>query len=409
MLKGEWVLYLFEIGEVVIVKEVEVKCTLCNEVYSYNIPLNVCENCGGALFIHYNLADIRDNYTRDLFEGRFDTFWKYFELLPINASRNIVSLGEPYTPIISLPRNLSYGFRNVFVKDDGRLPTATFKARGMSVAVSCLRELGVNSVVIPSAGNAAAALAAYGARGGLEVHVFMPRDAPMSTIKECYYMGARIHLVDGLISDAARMVAEIKDRYGWFDVSTNRQPYRFEGYKLMAYEILEQFDWTLPDVIIFPTGGGEGVIGLWKGFNELVDLGWISRGDVPRLIIVQSSGCAPLVKAFVEGRSEVAEPWSNANTIAAGLCVPMPYASYLILRAIRETDGYAVAVSDEEIMNSIGILAKNGLFVCPEAAATHSSLKHLYDEGVLDYDERILLYLTGSGLKYLDLLKVDLH
>ena len=380
-------------------------CSYCGYTYETEKPLNVCEKCGGALLYKINLDKIKIN--KISLEKKSDIFWKYYEVLSIDNLTNIVTLGESFTPILHLPKESVFGFGNVFVKDDGRLPTGTFKARGMSVAVSILRELGVGRVAIPSAGNAAAALAAYGARAGMEVYTFMPRDAPLSTLKECVSYGARVYLVDGLIGDAARIVDRLKGKYGWFDLSTNKQPYRFEGYKLMAYEISEQFDWHPPDVIVFPTGGGEGVIGLWKGFRELVELGWIGESEVPRLIIVQSSGCAPLVKAFREGKGEVEEPWPNARTIAAGLRVPKPYASYLVLRAIRETDGYAVAVSDEEILSSMRALAREGLFVCPEAAATHAALPHLLEEGAVDPSDRILLYLTGSGLKYLDVIEVD--
>ncbi|MCS7366104.1 MAG: threonine synthase [archaeon GB-1867-035] len=384
-----------------------VECSLCGFKYSVNTPLNVCDRCGGALLFRYDLNLIGNKVSKDILKERDDTFWKFIEFLPLKGEDSIVSLGEPYTPIIHLAKDFAFNFSNVFVKDDGRLPTATFKARGMSVAVSCLKELGVKRVVIPSAGNAAAALAAYGARGGMEVYTFMPKDVPLSTLRECAHMGANIFLVDGLISDAARLVSKFKDKYGWFDVSTNKQPYRFEGYKLMAFEIAEQFDWNPPDVIIFPTGGGEGVIGLWKGFSELVELGWIEENSIPRLVVVQSTGCAPIVKAFRNGESEVAEAWREADTIAAGLRVPKPYASYLILKAVKETNGYATAVSDEEILASMKALAKSGLFVCPEAAATYASLPHLKDEDVLDGDDKILLYLTGSGLKYLDLFKID--
>ena len=218
----------------------------------------------------------------------------------------------------------------------------------MAVAVSRLKELGVNRIAIPSAGNAAAALAAYGVNAGMEVYAFMPKDVPESILKECVYLGAKVYLVDGLINDAAKLVSKLKEKYRWFDISTNKQPYRFEGYKVMAYEIAEQFNWNPPDSIIFPTGGGEGIIGLWKGFKELIQLGWIEK--LPRLIVVQSSGCAPLVEAYNRNEAEVREMWKNAKTIAAGLRVPYPYASYLILRAVRETNGTAVAVEDSEIM-----------------------------------------------------------
>ncbi|MCC6018536.1 MAG: threonine synthase [Candidatus Verstraetearchaeota archaeon] len=378
-------------------------CSGCGSVYPADKPINVCFKCGGALLYKYDFSRI--GFGRDVFAGRFDSFWKYLEFTPLKSSSDIVSLGEPFTPIVNLDGDIAYGFHNVSFKDDGRLPTGTFKARGMALAVSVLRSLGVSKVAIPSAGNAAAALSAYGSRAGLEVYTFMPKDAPISTLRECVYMGARVYLVDGLINDCASIVSRLRDKYGWFDVSTNKQPYRFEGYKLMAYEISEQFDWDPPEAIIFPTGGGEGVIGLWKGFNELIELGWIERA--PRLILVQSTGCMPLVKAFMDGAPEVSEAWPNANTIAAGLRVPKPYASYLILRAIRDSGGFALAVGDDEIIESMKILARRGFFICPEAAASHAALKHIANEGLFDPSDRILLYFTGSGLKYLDLYDLD--
>jgi threonine synthase len=336
---------------------------------------------------------------------REDTFWKFRELLPLSSSENIVSLGEPYTPLLQLSASKDATSKNVYLKDDGRLPTGTFKARGMSVAVSKLKELGVKNVAIPSAGNAAAALAAYGAKAGMEVFTVMPKDAPESNLKECMYMGAKVYLVDGLIGDAAEIVRKLSKNYGWFDISTNKQPYRFEGYKAMAFEIAEQFSWDLPDNILFPTGGGEGIIGLWKGFKELIDLGWTET--IPRLIVVQSSGCAPLVKAYINNEAEVKEMWKNAKTIAAGLRVPQPYASYLILRAIKETKGMTVAVDDEEIISSMTALLKMGIYACPEAAATLAALNKLENEDTLDKDEKILLYLTGNVMKYFDVMQIE--
>jgi threonine synthase len=275
----------------------------------------------------------------------------------------------------------------------------------MSVAVSKLKELGVKRVAIPSAGNAAAALAAYGAKAGMEVCTVMPKDVPESNLKECVYMGAKVYLVDGLIGDAAEIVKRLSKNYGWFDISTNKQPYRFEGYKVMALEIAEQFGWDLPDNIVFPTGGGEGIIGLWKGFRELIELGW--TGKIPRLVIVQSSGCAPLVRAYTNKEPEVKEAWKNAETIAAGLRVPRPYASYLVLRAIKETKGMAVAVDDKEIISSMKVFFKMGIYACPEAASTLVASNKLASEGILDPNEKTLLYLTGNAMKYFDVIQIE--
>jgi len=380
------------------------ECSKCGRTFPYDEVLTVCTECSGALLFRYDLPQVAKKVSKSVLEKRKDAFWKFIELLPLSSSASIVSLGEPYTPTFRLPEAWGATFRNVYIKDDGRLPTGTFKARGMAVAVSKLAELGIKSVAIPSAGNAAAALAAYGAKAGMEVYAFMPKDVPESILMECVFLGAKLYLVDGLINDAAGIVRKLERRYGWFDVSTSRQPYRFEGYKAMAFEMAEQFNWDLPDSVFFPTGGGEGIIGLWKGFEELTELGWTEK--IPRLIAVQSSGCAPLVKAYNKDRPEVKEAWKDAETIAAGLRVPYPYASYLILRAIRETGGMAVAVDDKEIISSMKIFFKIGVYACPEAASTLAALNKLENEEGLDPAEKTLLYLTGNAIKYFDVLRI---
>jgi threonine synthase len=381
------------------------ECSKCGETFPSNKVLTVCTKCGGALLFQYDLAQVAENVSKNVLAKREDTFWKFWELLPLLSSENMVSFGEPYTPVLQLSSDSSTTSKNVYLKDDGRLPTGTFKARGMSVAVSKLKELGVRRVAMPSAGNAAAALAAYGAKAGIEVCAVMPKDVPESNLKECVYMGAKVYLVDGLIGDAAEIVKKLSKNHGWFDISTNKQPYRFEGYKVMAFEIAEQFGWDLPDNILFPTGGGEGVIGLWKGFKELIELGW--TGKIPRLIVVQSMGCAPLVKAYTDKEPEVKEAWKNAETIAAGLRVPHPYASYLVLRAIKETKGMAVAVDDKEIISSMKTFFKMGIYACPEAASTLAASTELASEGVLDLNEKTLLYLTGNAMKYFDVMQIE--
>jgi len=384
---------------------ITVECSRCGEIFPADEILTVCTKCGGALLFQYDLAQVAEKVSKRVLERREETFWKFIELLPISSSESIISLGEPYTPILRLSTISDAASKNVYLKDDGRLPTGTFKARGMAVTVSKLKELGVKRVALPSAGNAAAPLAAYGAKAGMEVYAFMPKDVPESNLKECTYLGAKVYLVDGLINDAANVVKRFSEKYEWFDVSTNKQPYRFEGYKAMAFETAEQFNWDLPDNIIFPTGGGEGVIGLWKGFKELIELGLTEK--IPRLIIVQSSGCAPLVKAYNQNEFEVKEPWEDAKTVAAGLRVPHPYASYLILKAIRETKGAAVAVDDEQIISSMKTFLKIGAYACPEAAATLAALNKLEKEDVLDPEERTLLYLTGSAMKYFDVMEIE--
>jgi len=381
------------------------ECSKCGRTFPYDEVLTVCTNCSGALLFRYDLAQVAKKVSKSVLEKRKDTFWKFMELLPLSSSASIVSLGEPYSPTFRLPKAWGATFRNVYIKDDGRLPTGTFKARGMAVAVSKLAELGIKSAAIPSAGNAAAALAAYGAKAGMEVYAFMPKDVPESILMECVFLGAKVYLVDGLINDAAGIVRKLGRRYGWFDVSTSKQPYRFEGYKAMAFEIAEQFNWDLPDTVFFPTGGGEGIIGLWKGFEELTELGWTEK--IPRLIAVQSSGCAPLVKAYNKDGPEVKEAWKDAETIAAGLRVPYPYASYLILRAIRETGGMAVAVDDKEIIASMKIFFKMGVYACPEAASTLAALNKLENEDAFDQNEKTLLYLTGNAIKYFDVMQIE--
>jgi len=383
--------------------EISVECSRCGKTFPCGEVLSVCSRCGGALLFRYNLERIAEKVSKDVLAARKDSFWKFIEFLPLSSRKSIVSLGESYTPILRLTKNL-VGFKNLFIKDEGRLPTGTFKARGMAVAVSKLKELGIIRVAIPSAGNAASALAAYGAKAGMEVYVFMPKDVPATILKESVFLGAKVYLVDGLINHAAEIAEKLGEKYGWFNLSTNKQPYRFEGYKAMAFEIAEQFDWKPPENIFFPTGGGEGIIGLWKGFKELKDLEWIEK--IPRLILVQSSGCAPLVKAYNEGESEVKKPLENAETIAAGLRVPSPYASYLILRAVRETDGIAVAIEEKEIVSSMKAFLKMGIYACPEAASTLAASKKLRNNGMLDMDEKTLLCITGNAIKYFEIMKL---
>ena len=384
--------------------EILVECSRCGKTFPCGEVLSVCSRCGGALLFHYDLERIAEKISKDVLAARNDSFWKFIEFLPLSSRKSIVSLGEPYTPILRLTKNL-VDFKNLFIKDEGRLPTGTFKARGMAVAVSKLKELGIKRVAIPSAGNAASALAAYGAKAGMEIYVFMPKDVPTTILKESVFLGAKVYLVDGLINHAAEIAEKLGEKYGWFNLSTNKQPYRFEGYKAMAFEIAEQFYWKPPENIFFPTGGGEGIIGLWKGFKELKELGWIEK--MPRLILVQSSGCAPLVKAYNEGELEVKKRWENAETIAAGLRVPSPYASYLILRALRETDGIAVAIEEKEIVSSMKAFLKMGIYACPEAASTLAASKKLRNSGVLDMDEKTLLCITGNAIKYFEIMKLE--
>jgi threonine synthase len=323
--------------------------------------------------------------------------WRYAPILPVREPSHIVSLGEGMTPLVHTRSLGDY----VWVKDEGINPTGSFKARGLSCAISMGRELGVQKFAIPSAGNAASAMAAYAAAAGLESHIFMPRDVPQANYIECKAFGAHVTLVDGLISDCGKIVAARKDAEGWFDVSTLKEPYRIEGKKTMGLEVAEQFGWELPDAIFYPAGGGVGMIGMWKAFAEMEALGWIGSKR-PKMICVQAAGCAPIVKAFEEGKPR-SEFWDNASTVASGLRVPKALGDFLVLNAVRESGGTAVAVSDSDMLDAGVELATNeGIFAAPEGAACVAALKKLLTDGFLKPSDRVVLYNTGSGLKYLE-------
>ena len=358
------------------------------------------------MFARYDLDKLRNTLTRRQFVAREASMWRYWELLPVEKRKNAVSLGEGWTPLTHTPRlGEELDLPDLWVKDEGIIPTGSFKARGLSMAISKAKELGIKRVALPSAGNAAGAMAAYGARAGMEVYVFMPMDAPKVNMIECQVVGAKVTLVDGLITDAGKLVKGGMDEMMWFNVATLGEPYRVEGKKTMGIEVAEQFDWVLPDVIIYPTGGGTGIIGMWKVFDELEEMGWIGP-QRPRMISVQAEGCAPIVKAFEEGASE-SQFFENASTKAAGLRVPKALGDFLVLEAARESGGKCIAVSDEEIMEDVVLMSsKEGLFPCPEGAATLSALKRLIADGDVDDDERVVLFNTGSGLKYTDLFDV---
>ena len=359
-------------------------------------------SAGAPLFARYDLARAREHLAPDEVAGGPSSMWCWSSLLPVSNPENIVSLGEGNTPLISAKRlGHSLGAANVLVKDESVNPTGTFKARGMSCAVSMAKELGAEKLAAPSAGNAGSALAAYAAAAGMEAHIFMPRDAPESNYIECKMFGAHVSLVDGLISDCGRLVAEGKDSQGWFDVSSLKQPYRIEGKKTMGLELAEQLGWRLPDAILYPTGGGVGIIGMWKAFDELEELGWIDSKR-PRMIVVQAAGCAPIVRAFEQGSDE-AEFWDDARTIASGLRVPEAGGAFLVLEAVRKSAGTCIAVTDQEILGAGRLLAETeGIFVAPEAAACVSALGKLLRQAFLRPDDEIVLFNTGTGLKYLD-------
>ncbi|MCA1644991.1 MAG: threonine synthase [Chloroflexi bacterium] len=381
-------------------------CSACGVQHDADQLQTVCSACGKVLFARYDLAGVRQAVRpRDFAARRWD-MWRYWELLPVRDAASLVSLGEGLTPLVAVPpaaaQALGMERGEVVLKDEGQNPTASFKARGLSAAVSRARELGATSIALPSAGNAGAAAAAYAAAAGLACHVAMPRDVPELNRVEAAMYGADVMLVDGLISEAGRLIRELAPDKGWFDVSTLKEPYRQEGKKTMGIELAEQGGWggtCLPDVIVYPTGGGTGIVGMRKAFDELEALGWIGAHR-PKMVVVQAEGCAPIVRAFARGERQ-AEPWANAQTSAAGLRVPVAIGDYLILDAVRDTSGTAIAVSEDAIgaaQVEMGRLA--GVYAAPEAAATWAATRALRATGFLQGSERIVLFCTGMGLKY---------
>jgi threonine synthase len=377
------------------------ECSLCNRQYQAGKPWNLCE-CGGPLLVRYDLRKLRKAWSRDNLVSAPDNMWRYAPALPVTKETSIISLGEGMTPLLPARRTGErIGANDLLVKDEGLNPTGSFKARGLSCAVSMCVELGLRRLAIPSAGNAASALAAYAAAAGLEANIFMPQDVPQANFIECKAYGARVTLVDGLISDCGRIVAERKQAEGWFEISTLKEPYRIEGKKTMGYELAEQLGWTVPAAIFYPTGGGVGMIGMWKAFAEMEALGWIGP-ERPKMIAVQAAGCAPIVKAFEEG-AEKSQFWNDATTVASGLRVPKALGDFLVLQAVRESGGAAIAVSDAELIDAgIQLAAEEGLFVAPEGAACVAAAEKLIRSGFLKRDDRIVIYNTGSGLKYLE-------
>jgi threonine synthase len=376
------------------------ECGLCGTVQDAERLWNLCPECGKPLLARYDLEAAGQDLTREKIARRGANLWRYRELLPVRNPRFVLCLGEGWTPLVHANRlGQAVGFEHLYIKDEGLNPTASFKARGLGVAMSRAHELGVEAVSIPSAGNAAGAMSAYAALAGMESHVFMPQDVPPLFVAECRALGAEVTLVDGLITDCGRVAAEEVRRFGRFDMSTLKEPYRIEGKKTMGYELAEQMGWTLPDVIVYPTGGGTGLIGMWKAFDEMEKLGWIGP-ERPRMVTVQSEGCAPMVRAFHEGEA-FATPWQGARTIADGLRVPAAVGDFLILRALRESQGTAVAVPDEEFIGAANLIGcTQGIFACPEGGATLAAFQHLRSQGWIGDDEKVVLFNTGSGLKY---------
>ncbi len=360
-----------------------------------------CRSCGKALVARYDLRSAREKLSKPILKDSPYSLWRYLRLLPILHEENIVSLGEQITPLIAL-RKLGETLRlqHLWMKDEGQLPTGSFKSRGLAMAISKAKELGIKIICIPSAGNAAGASAAYAAKADIEARIFVPADTPAINIKECIAYGAHVELVRGNISDAAKAMNEKKKLHSeWFDVSTLKEPYRLEGKKTMGYELAEQFEWKLPDVVFYPTGGGTGLIGMWKAFDEMEQLGWIGSAR-PKMISVQSSGCAPIVKAFHQHKND-SEFWQNAETIASGLRVPKAFADYMILKAVYESGGSAIEVSDAQIGKALRELAQmEGLFICPEGAAVVAALELMVHDGLIQPAERVLLFNTAAGIKY---------
>jgi threonine synthase len=371
------------------------ECSLCSKKFEAGRRWNLCD-CGGPLLVRYDLARLKADWRKQSLASAVNSMWRYAPALPVRAQTSIISLGEGMTPLLRLRR--TNGF---WLKDEGMNPTGSFKARGLSCAVSMCVELGIKAIAIPSAGNAASALAAYTAAAGIEAHIYMPADVPQANFIECKAYGAKVTLVDGLISDCGRIVAEKCKTEGWFDISTLKEPYRIEGKKTMGYELAEQMNWSLPDAILYPAGGGVGMIGMWKAFAEMEALGWIGSKR-PKMIAVQAEGCQPIVRAFEQG-TEASQFWEGASTVAAGLRVPKPLGDRLTLAAVRGSGGTAIAVSDRELMDAgIRLASNEGIFTAPEGAACVAAAERLVRDGFLKPEDQVVIYNTGSGLKYLE-------
>ena len=374
------------------------ECSACQQHWDASQLLNTCPDCQAPLLARYDLETARSGLHREDFTARPRGMQRWHELLPVQTAENVVTLGEGDTPLLHLPAlGAELGLRNLTLKDESLNPTGTFKARGQATAISRAKELGASQVIIPTAGNAGGAMAAYASRAGLLARVYMPADTPRANIEECRAVGAEVILVDGLISDAARAVSEVVRQGGWFDVSTFKEPYRLEGKKVMGFELAEAFSWELPDVILYPAGGGMGLVAIWKAFAELEEMGWLNSSHKPRMVAVQAAGCAPVVQAFNAGASTNTF-WDNAHTVASGLRVPKSYGDRLVMETLYQSNGTAVAVTDEQILAAQAQLGhREGIFAAPEGAATVAALPMLLQQGWLQPDERVVLLNTGTG------------
>lgn len=380
------------------------ECPECGELFNHEQLQTICIKCDSPLLCHYDLVDYADSLDIEQIASRPRGMWRWHELLPVKNHEFCLTLGEGDTALLPVPRIAAeLGIGSVFVKDEGGNPTGTFKARGLAVAVSRAKELGAKALSIPTAGNAGGALAAYAARAEMEAHVFMPADAPLVYQVEVAVHGGELVLVDGLIDEAGRQAALQTEENGWFGISTFKEPYRVEGKKTMGFELAEAFGWELPEVIIYPTGGGTGLVGMWKAFSEMEAMGWIGAGR-PRMVCVQPEGCAPVVKSLEEGEARIA-PWENAETTAHGIRVPQVYADRLVLSAIRESGGTGIAVTDDEFLQAQAELAqKEGIHTCLEGAATLAGLRRMAAAGEVDPSERVVLFNTGTGLKQMSVM-----
>jgi len=385
------------------------ECADCQTEYPSGEVHGLCTKCSRPLWVRYDLELIRREFPKKTLFGRPPTLWRYLELLPVENPLNIVSLTETITPILPVDRlGSEFGLQNLMIKDESRLPTGSFKARGMAMAVTMAKELGLKRLAVPTAGNAGGALAAYAARAGLESWVFMPEDTPIINQKECVLHGANVYAVNGLIDDCGKLVGEGKCEMGWFDVSTLKEPYRIEGKKTMGLELAEQFDWELPDWILYPTGGGTGLIGMWKAFGELEALGWLKSGKKPKMVCCQSDGCEPIVRAFESGARH-AKRVNNACTIASGLRVPKAVGDFMILDAIHDSGGLAMSSPEKEISKWMHLSnSTEGIAVCPETAVCLGVLDQLVSQGKVKPNDRVLVFNTGAAQKYPESVNIDL-
>lgn len=382
-------------------------CPKCSATYRVEEQHQLC-TCGSPLLVAYDMVELKEVFRPEELHKRNPDLWRYHELLPVQKEEHVISLGEGMTPLLSMGSiGADLGINELYMKDEGLIPSGSFKARGAAVGVSKAKELGIKGLAMPTNGNAGAAWAQYCARAGIEATIVMPVDAPEITRKECAASRATLYMVEGLISDAGKIVGQAVKDYGLFDASTLKEPYRIEGKKTMGLEIAEQFDWQVPDVILYPTGGGVGLIGIYKALKELQELGWIAEGKMPKLVAVQSKGCAPIVKAWEEGKND-SEPWEDSSTIAFGINVPKALGDFLVLDAIYNTEGCAIAIDDETLLKEqANIAAREGAFVCPEGAAAFAAARQLKESGWIQEGERVVVLNTGAGIKYPDTVHID--